>query len=288
MKKTVLMLAFVSFLSLGLVASNSYAAGTMGKSGFMMFNSSDLIGAPAKDSHGQPMGIVDEVRVDSGGHAFAAVIHLDYDLYGEGGVNSSMPFQELRISQIKAGQVTVVPKTDTKYLDFVPYLNPPKTDSRQFGANTEYYGIQPYWIQSGTAGKSGFMELNTFNPVGATVENPIGEVVGSIHDFVIDSNGHIDLVILTYNFPSEYAPVPPQTIAVPFSEITVKPNGKVAVLKFSGWKLELAPKFAKSDINNHKWTENDYRYFGQSPYWTERGNTGAKDPYRWGGEAQNF
>ena len=137
-------------------------------------------------------------------------------------------------------------------------------------------------------GKSGYTTYEVSSLLGTEVENPIGEAVGSIHDFVIDSNGHIVFAILTYDFPSEYAPVPPQTIAVPFSAITVKPNGKVAVLKFSGWKLELAPKFAKSDINNHKWTENDYRYFGQSPYWTERGHTGAKDPYRWGGEAQNF
>ena len=283
MKKTVLMLALVSFLSLGLLATNSYAARTMGKSGFMMFNSSDLIGAPAKDSHGEPMGIVDEVRVDSGGHAFAAVIHLGNDLYGGGGVNSFRPFQELRISQIKAGQVTVVVKTDMEHLDFVPYLNPPKTDSRQFGANTQYYGIQPYWIQSGTAGKSGFMELNSFNLVGAAVENPIGEVVGSIDDFVIDSNGYIDFVILTYNFPSEYAPVRPRSIAVPFSEITVKPNGKVAVLKFSGWKLELAPKFTKSDMNNRKWVRNDYRYFGLRPPWTEQETTGGVNPYMWRG-----
>ena len=283
MKKTALMIALASFLSLGLFATNSHAARTMGKNGFMMFNSSDLIGAPAEDSQGGTMGIVDEVRVDFGGHAFAAVIRLGYDLYGEGGVNSFMPFQELRISQIKAGQVTVVPITDMEHLDFAPYLNPPKTDSRQFGANNEYYGIQPYWIQSGTAGKSGFMELNTFNLVGATVENPIGEVVGSIDDFVVDSNGHIDFVILTYNFPWEYAPVPPQSIAVPFSEITVKPNGKVAVLKFSGWKLELAPKFAKGDMNNRKWAINDYRYFGLRPPWTERETTGGMNPYMWRG-----
>ena len=173
MKKTVLMLAFVSFLSLGLVASNSYAAGTMGKSGFMMFNSSDLIGAPAKDSHGEPMGIVDEVRVDSGGHAFAVVINWGYDLYhyGEGGVNSPIAFQELRISQIRAGQVTGVLKTDMEGLDFVPYINPPKTDSLQYRPNTyAYYGIQPYWTRSGSAGKSGFMELDGFNLIGATVE----------------------------------------------------------------------------------------------------------------------
>jgi len=132
-------------------------------------------------------------------------------------------------------------------------------------------------------GKSGYTAYEVSGLIGAEVENPIGVVVGSIHDFVIDSNGRIDFVILTYNFPSEYAPMPPQTIAIPFSAITVKPDGKVAVLKFSGWKLELAPKFAKSDINNHKWTENDYRYFGLQPPWTERETTGTMNPYMWRG-----
>jgi len=150
MNKTLFMLALVSFLSLGLLTSNSYAAGTAGKSGFMMFNSSDLIGASVKDSHGEFTGIVNEVMVDSGGHAFAIVNHGDADLYGESGVNTPVPFQELRISQTKGGQDVVVLKIDTEHLDFAPYLDPLQTNSRQYEANIyEYYGIQPYWTQSG-------------------------------------------------------------------------------------------------------------------------------------------
>jgi len=119
-----------------------------------MFNSSDLIGAPVKDSHGEPMGIVDEVRADSGGHAFAVINHGDYDLYGESGVNTPVPFEEIRISQGKGGQDIVFLKTDMEHLDFAPYLNPLKTHSRQYEANIyEYYGIQPYWTRSGELSK---------------------------------------------------------------------------------------------------------------------------------------
>ena len=153
-KTTIYMLALVSFLSLGLVNSNSYAAGTTERSGFIMFNSSDLIGAPVKDSHGELMGIVNEVMVDSGGHAFAIVNHGDYDLAGSGGINTPVPFQKLQISQTKAGQDTVVLKTDMEHLDFAPYLDPLKMTSRQYEANIyEYYGIQPYWTQSGELSK---------------------------------------------------------------------------------------------------------------------------------------
>jgi hypothetical protein len=154
MNKTVFMLVLVSFLGLGLIASNSYAAGTTGRSGFMMFNSSDLIGAPVKDSHGELMGIVNEVLVDSRGHAFAVINHGDYDLAGSGGVNTPVPFQELRISRTKTGQETVVLKTDMEHLDFAPYLDPLKMDSHQYEANIYgYYGIQPYWTRSGELSK---------------------------------------------------------------------------------------------------------------------------------------
>jgi PRC-barrel domain len=154
MNKTTYIFVLVLFLSLGLLGSNSYAAGRTGRSGFMMFNSSDLIGAPVKDSHGEFMGIVNEVIVDSGGHTFAVINHGDYDLYGDGGVNTPVPFQELRISHAKGGQYTVVLKTDMEHLDFAPYLDPLKTNNRQYEANIyEYYGIQPYWTRSGELSK---------------------------------------------------------------------------------------------------------------------------------------
>jgi sporulation protein YlmC with PRC-barrel domain len=124
--------------------------------------------------------------------------------------------------------------------------------------------------------------------LGTEVENPLGEAIGTIQDFLFDSNGHIDFVILSHDFWWEYVPIPSQTIAVPFSAIAVKPNGKVSVLKFSGWKLDFVPKFNKSDINNRKWAENVYRYFGLQPHWTEGGHTKNTNPYRWGGEAQDF
>jgi len=124
--------------------------------------------------------------------------------------------------------------------------------------------------------------------LGTKVENPLGKAVGTIQDFVFDSNGHIDFVILSHDFWWEYVPVPSQTVVVPFSEITVKPNEKVSVLKFSGWKLDFVPKLDKSDMNNRKWAENVYRYFGLQPYWREGGHTGSMNPYRWGGEAQDF
>jgi len=274
MNKTVFMLALVSFLSLGLVASISYAAGTTGRSGFMMFNGSDLIGAPVKDSHGEPMGIVDEIRVDSGGHAFVRVIHWSPDLYlyGEGGVNSPA-FEELQISQIKAGQVTGDLRTDLEHLDFVPYLNPPKADSLQYRANSyEYYGIRPYWNQSGSPGKSGFMELNSFDLVGAPVEDSCGNIVGIVNEVMVDSAGHAFAVINhgDYDLYGESGVNTP----VPFEEIRIsrrKDGQDIVFLKTDMEHLDFAPYLDPTKTNNRQYEANIYEYYGIQPYWTENG-----------------
>jgi hypothetical protein len=149
MNKTLFILVLVSFLSFGLIVSSSHAAGMMGKSGFMTFNSRDLTGASVYDSHGELLGIVNGVLVDSGGHAFAIVNHGDYDLYGEGGANTPVPFEALRISETKAGKERVVFKMDMEHLDFAPPFDPTKSNDRQYEASIyEYYGIQPYWTES--------------------------------------------------------------------------------------------------------------------------------------------
>jgi sporulation protein YlmC with PRC-barrel domain len=136
--------------------------------------------------------------------------------------------------------------------------------------------------------KSWHRAYETNGLIGTPVENPLGETVGSIEDFVIDSNGHVDFVILTHDFYWEYVPEPSQTVAVPFNEVVIRPHEKIYVLKFSAWKLDFAPKFEKSDINHRKWSESVYRYFGLHPYWTEGGHKASMDPHRWGGEAQDF
>ncbi len=124
--------------------------------------------------------------------------------------------------------------------------------------------------------------------IGIPVQNPLGETVGSIKDFVIDSNGHVDFVVLTRDFYWEYVPRLSETVAVPFNEITIKPGEKVSILKFSTWKLDFGPAFTRREIGDRQWAKSVYRYFGVQPYWTERGHKVNRDPYRWGGEAQDF
>ena len=138
--------ALVALLSVGLAASAAHAAGPMGKGGFMTFNSFDLIGVPVKNSHGRFLGLVDGVMIGSDGQAFAVVNHGDYDLYGEGGVNTPVPIAALRISETKSGKERIVLNTDTEHMDFAPYLDPAKSNDRKYEASIDrYFGVQPSW-----------------------------------------------------------------------------------------------------------------------------------------------
>jgi hypothetical protein len=137
----------IALLGLGLVASASYAAGPVGKT-LPTFDTLKLIGVAVRNPHGELLGLVNEIIVDSEGHAFAIVNHGDYDIYGEGGVNTPVPIAALRISETHSGKERIVLNTDMEHLDFAPYYNPMKVNDRQYEANIyTYFGLQPYWTE---------------------------------------------------------------------------------------------------------------------------------------------
>jgi len=150
MYKTYLV-ALVMLLSVGLVASASYARDSKEKSGFMTFDSYDLIGIPVKNPQGRFLGLVNGIMIGSDGQAFAVVNHGDYDLYGPGGVNTPVPIAALRISETKSGKEQIILNTDTEHMDFAPYLDPTKSHDRQYEANIDrYFGLQPSWAAEGS------------------------------------------------------------------------------------------------------------------------------------------
>ena len=204
-----------------------------------MFDSSNLIGAPVKDSHGEFVGFVNEVMVDSGGHALA-VNHGDYDLLVQV-YNTLYPSRNYGSPRTKAGQDTVVLKTDMEHLDFAPSLDPLKMKNRQYEANIyEYYGIQPYWTRSGTAGKSRFMELDSRDLVGAAVENSCGKVVGIVNEVMVDSGGHAFAIVNhgDYDLYGEGGVNTP----VPFQELTISRQREARRLLFSRqtWNISIS------------------------------------------------
>jgi hypothetical protein len=148
------LVALVAFLSLGLVASAAYARDSMEKTGYMTFNSFDLIGVAVRNPQGRFLGLVNGIMIGSDGQAFAIVNHGDYDIYGPGGVNTPVPIAALRISETEYGKDKIVLNTDTEHLDFAPYLDPTKSHDPQYEANIDrYFGVQPAWTAEGSSPK---------------------------------------------------------------------------------------------------------------------------------------
>ena len=132
------------------------------------------------------------------------------------------------------------------------------------------YGVA-YSFSAGamTSGSSTAYEVN--NLLGTRVRNPAGDMLGTITDFVIDSNGRVLFGILAREFVSEY-------IAVPFSALSLEPEEHMFVLNTTPDELESAPAFSKKAAMDHRWTEEVYRYFGQQPNWTDEGSTPREIP----------
>jgi PRC-barrel domain len=112
------------------------------------------------------------------------------------------------------------------------------------------------------------------------LETPQGAYLGTISDFVADSNGRIEFAIVQVGFPEVSGES--KLVAVPFSALS-RPEGKNYVLNTTREKLVSAPRFNENkDLSNHKFAERVYRYFGLQPEWTEGGYMRSMDPLQLG------
>lgn len=122
------------------------------------------------------------------------------------------------------------------------------------------------------------------------VENPQGEYLGRITDFMIDSNGRIEFAVVQVGFPEVGRDS--ELVAVPFGALS-RPGGKYYVLDTSRERLASAPRFdEKKDLSNRAFAEDVYRYFGLEPSWTEggheRGIRSDQDPFDLVGKADTL
>ena len=144
--------AFVALLSVGLLASSSYAS--MGKGGSMTFNNQNLIGAVVKDSHGKALGVISRVFTEKRDNAgFALVVRWIHDQYGRERTITSVPIAALRISEMKSGKVGVVFNGTEKKLG-TALFDPGKLGQPGYDASVyRHYGISPSWTEMGTSKK---------------------------------------------------------------------------------------------------------------------------------------
>ena len=149
----------------------------------------------------------------------------------------------------------------------VVYGSSPETDPTWISNIYTYYHEAPYWTENGGQPlQAGKMDEYT-RILGTEVQSRDGEAAGKIDDLVIDSSdGHVAFLVLS-DVPGRGDTL----VAVPFSSL--ERNDKNAlVLNIDKEKLAASPSFHESaDMNNLRYAESVYKYFGQHPYWTEEG-----------------
>ncbi len=129
-------------------------------------------------------------------------------------------------------------------------------------------------VKQGAAGDRS-LAIGTFKDqdlVGLKVQNTRGEDLGRISSLAIDpKDGRVAFAVLTYGgfwgFRANY-------VAVPLTVMDLKTdkNGKpdAFVLNMSKQQLASAPAFSGNGMPDEKQVEDSYRFFGETPYWTDK------------------
>lgn len=134
-------------------------------------------------------------------------------------------------------------------------------------------GIQAYSNQTGSLAKREGLPSTLTDLIGRQVKNPAGEVLGMISDFTMDPMG-LPFVVLYQGSIEDFDVA--RYVLVPLSSFSIsgtKPGEKAVTLNMGRQRLLAAPPFDRSkgeNISLRQW-EKIYRYFGQVPYWKEKG-----------------
>ena len=102
--------------------------------------------------------------------------------------------------------------------------------------------------------------------LGVHVMSPQGEILGRISDLIVDSQGRVDLIVLSHG---GFLRIGEKETAVPFSALRYDQTHKSLTLDISKDELAGAPTFKMTDLSDQKRAEDIYRYFGQQSYWSE-------------------
>jgi sporulation protein YlmC with PRC-barrel domain len=265
--------------------------------GWDTFEASWLIGHRVDSPLGDELGQIDDLMIDRvNGHVALVILS---GVQGFGAEFVAAPFSALERTgentfQLNFGdQHITIPLTPSDpyedpyayelyrnrslvgLLTIPSWIDPLWTDSVY-----RFYGQTPYWTEGRTVPPD-MMSYRTAQPfilqslfmgktapvlMGASVHSKDGKTEARINDLVIDSkDGRVAFLVLD-RVPGRAS----MQVAVPFGEMPW--SGNDFVLNTTVDQLVSAPTFnVYADMNNLKWVSNDYRFFGQRPYWTEGG-----------------
>ena len=250
--------------------------------GWNTFEASWLIGHRVTTTTGGELGQISSLVIDKTNGQVALVVLSDVPNLG--GEPLAIPFSSISANigadtcEFNPGNMEIGPSLEPNYTTDDPYVYA----LTQYPSYSEFYGLPstidvawltdiyrhygqvPYWVAEGEQAPSSLELFDSTRLMGASIQLSSGEPAGEINDFVIDSSdGRIAFLVLS-DFPGR----PTTFIAVPFAALSIGENG--FVLNATNDQLAFAVGFDESELNNMRWAENVYRYFGQEPYWTER------------------
>jgi sporulation protein YlmC with PRC-barrel domain len=285
MNKTSTLLIFLVFVALlgGILYSHANqsisqsASSTKAQSVSMKKEShlfSDLKGGAVKDSRGQYLGGITDLVVNPDGRISFAVLSP----FGmNGGMNErlvALPFDLLSLHD-----KYVVLNTTSDRLVNAPLFRMNYLSARSWAEDTNrYFGMQPSWGE-GTLCEKPTVKAHELSMtkgwnrpygaseiVGTRVKNTQGEVVGKIEDLVFDDEGRISFAVLGYG---GFLGIGQNLVAVPITSLSYREEPRHFVLNAMKEDIQSAPLFSKKALDDPRWANDFYRYFGQQPYWTK-------------------
>jgi len=103
--------------------------------------------------------------------------------------------------------------------------------------------------------------------IGKGVKNMEGEDLGTVKDFVWDSEGRISFAIVSHGGVLGFFE---KKVAIPYSALTYDNENRYFTCAISKDRLAGAPEFENEEkLHDRSFAEEVYTYFGQHPYWTE-------------------
>ena len=310
MNKTVKILALVFVFSFVFLRSSSFAeqdwqkAQVLGpagavcapyqQTGWNTFEAGWLIGQRVYSPLGGGLGQIEDLMIDrTDGHIALVILS---GVQGFGAEFVAAPFSALERTgedtfQLNFGdQYTSMPSTPyedpyayqlSEYRSTLGLSTIPSTIDPLWAESIYwFYGQTPYWKEGRTVPPD-IMSYRTARPsilqslfmgrtapvlMGATAQSKDGKAVARIDDLVIDSkDGRVAFLVLD-RIPGRGD----SQVAIPFGEMSM--SGNAFFINTTKDRLAAAPSFNQdTDMNNLKWANNVYKFFGQKPYWSEEG-----------------
>ena len=305
MNKTLKILTLVSIFSLFLFGSSAFAGmwqkaevgGIYHPMGWGRYEASWLIGQRVDGRAGNYLGQISNLVIDRANDRVALVVLSNVPGFGADKV--AIPYECLERSDthtftvrfpiMAMASVNNREDPDLYLLRQYPTDSPLYSIPRPIDPNwvAEVYRTYrlgtPYWTEKGERAPSARDFYRTTHLIGSRVRSPKGKVEARVSDLVINaSNGHIPILVL-----SDVRGRNNNLVAVPFDAL--RRTGKYPyALNIMGDKLASAPAFYSSDLHKRGYVQQVDTFFGLQPNWTERGHMRNMNPYRWGGEAENF